>query len=107
MIIRDVEFFGPEPLGTELPDYAGIYLVCTESSGGIRIIGVYGAQDMRGDFPLNQFKDEWSRYEDNNGLFVYWSTDMGNIDVINPKVADIIYTRPYPVTCVKRLEDDW
>ena len=107
MIIRDVEFIGPEPLGTELPDYPGIYLVCTESSGGIRMLGVYGAQDMRADFKVNEWAPQWKSYEDNEGLFVYWSTDMGTIDVINPKVWDIIYTRPYDVPCVKRMEDDW
>lgn len=107
MIIRDVEFFGPEPLGTELPKYAGIYLVCTESSGGIRILGVYGAQDMRSHFESNEFADSWREHEDREGLFVYWSKDMGNVDVVNPKVWDIIYTRPYPVSCVKRMEDEW
>lgn len=107
MMIRDIEFRGPEPLGTELPDHAGIYMICTESSGGIRILGVYGAQDMRLDMERNEFAGSWKRYEDSNGLFVYWSGDMGNIDAIVPKVRDIIYTRPYDVPCVKRMEDDW
>ena len=107
MIIRDVEFIGPEPLGTELPDYPGIYLVCTESSGGIRILGVYGAQDMRSDFEENEWSSEWGSHEDNEGLFVYWSTEMGGEDDIDSKVWDIIYTRPYEVPCVKRMADDW
>lgn len=107
MNIRDVEFHGPEPLGTELPDHPGIYLVCTESSGGIRILGVYGAEDMRKDFESNEFAESWEQYEDANGLFVYWSGDMGDKDEVSSKIWDIIYTRPYPVPCVKRPEDDW
>ena len=106
MMMRDIEFLGPEPLGYELPDHSGIYLVCTESSGGIRILGVYGADDMRKDILENPFSKDWKGYEDNCGLFVYWSEELP-YDTVQTKVWDIISTRPYPVPCVKRLEDDW
>ncbi|MGN1045325.1 MAG: hypothetical protein ACI4Q9_05165 [Candidatus Methanomethylophilaceae archaeon] len=106
MILRDIEFNGP--YGPEgLPDEPGVYLVCTESSGGIRILGVYEGDDMRSHASTNPRSPEWKDHEDNNGIFFYGSGTIRDRDARVSKVLDIIDTRPYDVPCVDRIADDW
>lgn len=107
IIIRDTEFHGPAVLGSTVPSHAGIYLVCTESSGGIRILGVYESKDMSSYMTENTWSQKWKEFEDNNGLFVYWSGEIPDEKDRAAKVWDIIYTRPYDIPCVSRPKDDW
>ena len=106
MNMRGVDFTGP--CGADaLPGSPGIYLVCTESSGGIRVLGVYESDDIRSHVSSNPRAREWGSYEDGNGIFFYGSGPITDRDARASKVRDIIDTRPYAVPCVDRIEDDW
>ncbi len=106
MILRNIDFGNPFPLGTEVPARRGIYLVCTESSGGIKIIGVYGSDNMSKSFAENKYAKKWSEYED-DGMFIYFSKDTLDALNLEMKVRDIIDTRFYDVVCVDKLDDSW
>ena len=106
MMLRDIEFEGPFEMGIKAPESAGLYLVCTESSGGIRILGVYDADNIDQSLASTEFKEKWVECTD-MGLFYYYS----EMDIPSyrreEKVQDIISTRPYDVLCVKPIKDDW
>lgn len=106
MIMRGVDFGNPMPMDGEIPPSPGLYMVCTESSGGIRVIGVYAAENIRESFMTNEYRDSWSDYED-SGLFLYVSVLDENIETLDAKCIDIIDTRFYTTPCSKIPGDDW
>lgn len=106
MIMRNIEFKGPFPMEKEAPESAGLYLVCTESSGGIRLIGVYEADNIRESIETNEFREKWNDYVDMD-LFYYYSESDMSPEKRFEKCRDIIDTRPYAVTCVNAICDDW
>ena len=106
MMLRNIEFEGPFEMDVKAPESAGLYMVCTESSGGIRILGIYHADNIGQSLTSNEFKEKWIECID-MGLFYYYSeTDIPSYKR-EEKVLDIISTRPYDVLCVNPIKDDW
>lgn len=105
MNLRGVEF--GEPVGLEgIRPGPGVYLVCTESSGGMRVIGAYWAEDMASDALANPWRDRWAEHDD-GGLFAYCSESPFDA-VDGPAVcADIVTTRFYDVPCYEAPREDW
>ena len=106
MIMRGVDFGEPMSMDSVLPDGPGLYLVCTESSGGIRIIGAYAAENISESFLLNEFRDTWKDHID-DGLMVYVSPMDSDIRTLTDKCLDIIDTRFYSIPCVRMPVDNW
>lgn len=106
MIIRSVDFGEPMGMDAPLSEGSGIYLVCTQSSGGVRIIGAYAAENIRDSFRRNEFRDSWKDHMD-DGLMMYESVIDSGLDELTERCLDIIDTRFYPVPCVRMPTDDW
>ena len=105
-IFDRMQFDGPIDIdGSSLPASSGIYIVGTLSSGAIKILGIYHADDMQASFQKNDKKDCWHKNMD-RGLKLYYR------EVVDPRERDrtcrkMIMDRWYPVECVDRIQDDF
>jgi len=105
-IFDRMRFEGPIGMdGAQLPSASGIYIVGTLSSGAIKMLGIYQADDMNRSFRENDKKDCWQKNMD-SGLNLYY------FEVQDPKDRErtcrkMIMDRWYPVECVDRIQDDF
>jgi len=101
-----MRFQGPLSMdGTDLPSQSGIFIVGTLSSGGIKMLGIYDADDMKGAFLNHEKKDCWKNNQD-RGLNLYY------LEVEDPREREktcrkMVMDRWYPVPCVDLPKDDF
>ncbi len=90
----------------DIPARPGVYMICTESSGGMRVIGVYWAKDMAKDSLSNPWRDQWKSHMD-KGIFAYVSEEPYS-ERDGPLICgDIVTTRFYTVPCYDPPREDW
>jgi hypothetical protein len=108
MVIFDGnKYEGPVPVtGEDVPNGPGVYLICTDSAGGIKILGVYESDDMRMSIANNPKSKCWKENCD-NGLSAYYLM----MDAPQTKREDLcrrtIENRWYRVVCNDPPMDDF
>lgn len=105
-IFDGTDFKGSLPISGEgLPSSAGVYLICTESAGGIKILGVYEGADMLASMKSNPKSECWKKHED-KGLDVYYfvEDDPSKRERLCRKTID---GRWYDVVCNDPPMDDF
>jgi len=105
--VDGMHFEGPMKMdGNGLPTSPGIYFVSTGSAGGIRILGIYNADDILHSFQSNEKRDCWTKHCD-DGLAVYYiATDISKKEreaMCNKMINDRFYALP----CVDTISDDF
>ena len=108
------KFEGPSSIdGEGIPSSPGVYLICTGSAGGDKIIALYESDDMRKHMVSNPDRGEWMRNKDdgNNG---FNDDQLRAYDLLENSASireDIIYKivdrRPYRIPCYKPPTDDF
>jgi hypothetical protein len=106
-IFDNVRYDGPAPItGEGVPETPGIYLVCTEASGGEMILGVYEGDNIHQSLLSNPKAPCWEKNRQ-NGLVVYWLT----MNEPKPKRSSFcrrtIMNRWYTVPCNDPPRDDF
>ena len=100
------EYAGPVGIG-DLPDSPGVYLVTTEASGGIKILGIYGSDSsIASSAESNPKKACWERNrKDSDPAFYYLiSSDAAARERICRNMID---RRFYEVVCNDPPRDDF
>ena len=107
-------FEGPFGIdGEEFPESPGIYLICTGSAGGDRIIALYQSVNIRKDIVGNPDRDDWMRNKDDgkNGynddaLRSYYLLE-DNECIRQDMIVKIVERRPYNIPCYRPPMDDF
>ena len=104
------------PLGIDgegFPESPGIYLICTGSAGGDKIIALYESKDIRKDIIENPDREEWMRNKDdgNNGygddaLRSYYLLENSD-GIRQDMIVKIVERRPYRIPCYRPPMDDF
>ncbi|MFA6710349.1 MAG: hypothetical protein WC067_00715 [Candidatus Methanomethylophilaceae archaeon] len=107
IILDRISFEGPlEMDGKGLPTSSGVYFISTESAGGMRILGIYCADDILYSFQSNEKRDCWTKHRD-DGLGVYYGmigTPKKELETVCRKM---INDRFYALPCVTPVSDDF
>lgn len=112
----NIEFDGPFDIDgiDEIPDYPGVYLICTEASGGLKIIGVYEGENVKMSIRTNPKRECWERNM-SNGPNAYkkkitltgYSLNEPDKDKREQLCRRIVSNRPYRVVCNDLIRDDF
>ena len=100
------EFIGPVEI-TDLPTSPGLYLITTDASGGIKLLGAYdGGDDMRTSAANNPKKDCWQKNRKDTDPVAYYISEN------DPKrrgsiCRSIIDRRFYEMVCNDPQRDDF
>ena len=100
-----IDFTGPVEIDS-LPSEPGVYLITTDASGGVKLIGVYGAADMNADAKINPKKDCWQKNRKDTDPVAYYllEKDPSKRDSV---CAGIVYRRFYDLPCNDPPKDDF
>lgn len=106
-------FEGPNPVnGDGTPDSPGIYLICTDSAGGEKIIALYQSDSMREHMKDNPEREEWELHATKEGefgggslhsFFIVIEKENDRLDMI----YGIVDRRPYKILCYRPPTDDF
>lgn len=105
-IFDRMRFQGPLTMdGMDLPSLSGIFIIGTLSSGGIKMLGIYQADDMKRAFLNHDKRACWTNHQD-HGLNLYY------LEVQDEREREricrkMVMDRWYPVPCVDRPQDDF
>ena len=105
-IFDGIEFTGPVDL-SDIPSAAGVYLITTEASGGIKLLGIYdGGDDMRSSAGKNPKKECWqkNRKDTDPAAFYVQENDPKRRERI---CRGIIDRRFYEMVCNDPPRDDF
>ena len=105
-IFNKYDFIGPVEI-TDLPSSPGLYLITTDASGGIKLLGVYdGGNDMRASAEKNPKKDCWQKNRKDSDPVAYYipEDDPRKKDTI---CRGIIDRRYYEMVCNDPPRDDF
>ncbi|MBO6083479.1 MAG: hypothetical protein J6O90_00140 [Candidatus Methanomethylophilaceae archaeon] len=100
-----IEFTGPVPTDG-LPPVPGVYLITTYASGGVKLLGVYEAEDMNASSAANPKRDCWMKNRMDTDPEAYYLEEKDP-----SKRADIVlgvmHRRFYNLTCNDPIRDDF
>ena len=100
------EFTGPVEI-RELPSSPGLYLITTDASGGIKLLGVYdGGNDMKTSAEKNPKKGCWQKNRKDTDPVTYYilEDDARRRDSICRSIIDRRY---YEMVCNDPPRDDF
>ena len=105
-------FEGPNPIdGEGTPDSPGVYLICTDSAGGEKIIGLYQSDNMREHMRNNPERKDWEPHVANEG---FGRSSLHSFFIVIEKESDrlsmiygIVDRRPYRIPCYRPPADDF
>ena len=101
-----IEFTGPVEI-SNLPNSPGVYMITTDASGGVKILGIYdGGNDMRKSSESNPKKDCWMKHRKDTDPVAYYiaEDDLGK----RPSICrGIIDRRYYDMPCNDPPKDDF
>ena len=100
-----MDFTGPIEIDV-LPHTAGIYLITTDASGGVKIIGAYKATDMHDDAAQNPKRGCWEKNRKDTDPVAYWMAEP-DADAREKIVLAFMYRRPYDLVCNDPIRDDF
>ena len=98
-------FEGPMDIGS-LPRSPGIYLITTEASGGVKILGVYGAEDMCQSAQTNPKRGCWELNRKDTDPVAFCRSEP-DPDRRQSVVFGMMQNRFYDVECVDPIRDDF
>ncbi len=105
-VFDGMDFEGPNPLESlSLPSAPGIYIVATEASGGVKMLGIYQADDMLADFSSHEKRECWEKNAD-QGLDVFYR-QIDDIKERDRACRKMISDRWYRLDCVDPPRDDF
>ena len=105
-IFDKYDFIGPVEI-KDLPSSSGLYLITTDASGGIKLLGVYdGGNDMKASAEKNPKKDCWQKNRKDTDPVAYYilEQDAGKRNRI---CRGIIDRRSYEMVCNDPPQDDF
>ena len=100
-----MDFEGPMEIG-KLPHSPGVYLITTDASGGVKIIGVYQAADMGADAAQNPKRNCWIKNRKDTDPVAYCMAEP-DADAREKIVLAFMYRRPYDLVCNDPIRDDF
>ena len=100
------EFAGPAEIA-DLPSSPGVYLITTDASGGIKLLGVYdGGDDMKISAEKNPKKDCWQKNRKDTDPVAYYILE--NDGKTRERICrSIIDRRFYEMVCNDPPRDDF
>ncbi len=113
-IFDGMDFIGPLDIdGNDVPESPGIYLICTGSSGGEKIIALYESDNMKDSIINNPKRDCWEKNR-TDGNFTYNDEKLRSYYLLNNDeserqriVKKIVERRPYKIVCYEPPRDDF
>ena len=104
-IFDGYDFDGPVGIDS-LPGSSGVYIITTQASGGIKILGVYAAKDMHQSSIDNPKRTCWQKNRKDTDPEAYFI--LTDDDVIKSRICDSIITRRYyRIECNDPIKDDF
>ena len=105
-IFDGMQFTGPVDIGA-LPNVPGMYIITTDASGGVKILGAYdGGNDMNASAKCNPKRDCWQKNRKDTDPVAYYITenDGKRRDSI---CRGLIERRFYEMVCNDPPRDDF
>ena len=100
------DFIGPVEI-RDLPPSPGLYLITTDASGGIKLLGAYdGGNDMRSSAEKNPKKDCWQKNRKDTDPVAYYILE-DDAKKRNSICRSIIDRRFYEMVCNDPPRDDF
>ena len=97
----------------DVPPTPGVYLICTGSSGGEKIIALYESDDMKTHMTSNPERDEWFRNKDDgnnsyndDALRTYYLEEKSQ-SIRQDIILKMVERRPYRIPCYRPPVDDF
>lgn len=105
-IFDGITYSGPIDVnGQDMPAEPGVYLICTDSAGGSKIIGVYESDDMKKSISGNPKRSCWEKNRD-DGLEAYYFIEK-DASKRERLVRRTVEVRCYKIPCYDPPMDDF
>lgn len=105
-IFDGIKYDGPISIdGAQMPHEPGVYLICTDSSGGSKIIGVYESADMNSSITGNPKRACWEKNKDGK-LEAYYFIEPDRAKR-EKQVRRTVDDRYYKIACYDPPKDDF
>ena len=99
------DFEGPIEIA-DLPHEPGVYLITTDASGGVKIIGAYEAEDMGRSASENPKRLCWTKNRKDTDPVAYYLLEKEK-DAREKLVLNVMLRRPYDLVCNDPIRDDF
>lgn len=100
-----MDFDGPMEI-ENLPHIPGVYLITTDASGGVKIIGAYQGTDVCADAASNPKRACWMKNRKDTDPVAYCMRET-DADARERIVLAFMYRRPYDLVCNDPIKDDF
>ncbi len=100
-----MDFEGPMEIDA-LPHSPGVYLITTDASGGVKILGAYQAADVNADAAQNPKRDCWMKNRKDTDPVAYYMKEE-DTEAREKIVLAFMYRRPYDLVCNDPIRDDF
>ena len=99
------EFQGPMDID-RLPGLPGVYLIVTDASGGVKILGAYEAEDAKASAASNPRRECWQKNRKDSDPVAYFREDR-DLGKRQELVFGIHQRRFYGLVCSELPKDDF
>ena len=99
------DFEGPMDID-RLPGLPGVYLIVTDASGGVKILGAYEAEDAKASAASNPRRECWEKNRKDSDPVAYFREER-DPDRRQALVFGIHQRRAYPLVCSELPKDDF
>ena len=100
-----IMYEGPMDIDS-LPHSPGVYLITTEASGGVKILGAYGAEDMCQSAASNPKRGCWEKNRKDTDPVAYCRIE-GDAGSRDSAVISVLRSRFYSLECNDPISDDF
>ncbi len=100
-----IDFDGPMDISA-LPHEAGVYIITTEASGGVKILGVYEGEDANASAAGNPKKGCWEKNRKDTDPVAYFRPER-DPDARQKAIWGIMQRRFYGIVCNDPLKDEF
>ena len=100
-----IMFEGPMDIAA-LPHSPGVYLITTEASGGVKILGAYGAEDMCQSAATNPKRACWEKNRKDTDPVAFCRV-VADADARDRLSFSIMHGRFYELVCNDPIGDDF
>ena len=98
-------FEGPMEIA-DLPHSPGVYLIVTDASGGVKIIGAYEGTDMNQSAADNPKRGCWMKNRKDTDPVAYCKVES-DASEREKLVLNMMFRRPYELVCNDPIRDDF
>ncbi len=99
------EFTGPVGI-SDLPHIPGVYIITTEASGGVKILGVYDGEDMNSSAASNPKRGCWEKNRKDTEPTAFYREER-DPDKRLSLIFGIMQRRFYGLVCNDPIKDDF